>query len=202
MIFPMTQPLTNVDYAWIENYIDRTSAAMAELKSQAPAVNAVATVIKTALLNGGKLLTAGNGGSAAEALHLAEELTGRYSQPDRRALPAICLAADGTALTCIANDWEFSKVFSRQVEAFANPQDVLVLFSTSGNSENLIAAARAMRDRGGKVVGLLGRGGGRLRPLCDLAVVAAGEQSGPIQECHQVILHLILEKVEHNEAAV
>ncbi len=199
MIFPMTHKPKNAECAWIENYIDRTTKVLTELKSQAQSVNAVATAIKTALLNGGKLLTAGNGGSAAEALHLAEELTGRYAQPDRRPFPAICLAADGTALTCIANDWEFSKVFSRQVEAFAGPKDVLVLFSTSGNSKNLIAAARAMGDAGGKVVGLLGRGGGELRSMCDFAIVADGDQSGPIQECHQVILHLILEKVEQRD---
>lgn len=198
MIFGMTQTPNDND-RWIQTYIDQTLAAMTQLKSQSSIIAHISNLIADALFSGHKLLTAGNGGSAAEALHLAEELTGRYNRSDRRALPALCLAADTTALTCIANDWDFSKVFSRQIEAFAQPGDVLVLFSTSGNSTNLIAAATAMRQRGGKVVGLLGKGGGKLLELCDAAIVAVGAKSGTIQEAHQVILHLILERVEQGE---
>lgn len=186
------------DHQWITAYIDETLAVLTDLKNQTQAVSAVAEMIATALSSGHKLLTAGNGGSAAEALHLAEELTGRYSHSDRPALPALCLAADTTALTCIANDWDFSQVFSRQIEAFGQPDDVLVLFSTSGNSANLIAAAQTMRQRGGKVIGLLGKGGGKLLPFCDRSIVIASQKSGSIQESHQVILHLILERVERS----
>lgn len=200
MIFGMTQ-IPNDHDRWIHTYIDQTLAAITQLKRQSPAIVRISNLISDALFSGQKLLTAGNGGSAAEALHLAEELTGRYNRSDRRALPALCLAADTTALTCIANDWDFSKVFSRQLEAFARPGDVLVLFSTSGNSANLIAAAETMRHHGGKVVGLLGKGGGKLLEMCDAAIVAAGTKSGAIQEAHQVILHLILERIEQYDAA-
>ena len=200
MIFGMTQPSNDND-RWIQTYIDQTLAAIDELKSQSPTISQISDLIAVALFSGNKMLTAGNGGSAAEALHLAEELTGRYNRSDRRALPALCLAADTTALTCIANDWDFSKVFSRQIEAFAKPGDVLVLFSTSGNSANLITAAATMRQRGGKVVGLLGKGGGKLLEMCDAAIVVVGAKSGAIQEAHQVILHLILERIEQHDGA-
>ncbi len=200
MIAGMTQTPPDND-RWIQTYIDQTLATITELKSQSRAIGQISNLIAEALFSGHKLLTAGNGGSAAEALHLAEELTGRYNRSDRRALPALCLAADTTALTCIANDWDFSKVFSRQIEAFAQAGDVLVLFSTSGNSANVIAAAAVMRQRGGKVVGLLGKGGGKLLAMCDAAIVAAGAKSGAIQEAHQVILHLILERVEQYDTA-
>lgn len=176
--------------------VEDSSRVIAELSAQLPQITTIAEMVTSALLNGKKLLTAGNGGSAAAALHLAEELTGRYSRTDRRALPAICLAADGTALTCIANDWDFASVFSRQVEAFAQSGDVLVVFSSSGNSENLIRACQIMRQRGGKVIGLLGKGGGKNMAHCDQALVINSSRTAAIQEAHEVVLHLILEYLE------
>ncbi len=128
--------------------------------TQITEIEKIGGLVVGALKGGKKLLTCGNGGSAAEAMHLAEELTGKYNKP-RRALPAICLCSDASAMTCIANDWDFTFVFSRQVEALARKGDVLILFTTSGNSVNCIRAAKAMRKAGGKVVGLLGKGGGK-----------------------------------------
>ena len=110
---------TSDTMAWFSSLIDDSAGVIVQLKDHLPAIQTVAQTISDALLSGHKLLTAGNGGSAAEALHLAEELVGRYSRPDRRALPAICLASDATTITCIANDWDFSSVFFRQVEALA-----------------------------------------------------------------------------------
>jgi D-sedoheptulose 7-phosphate isomerase len=176
--------------------VEDSSRVIGELSGQLPQITTIAEMVTSALLNGKKLLTAGNGGSAAAALHLAEELTGRYSRADRRALPAICLAADGTALTCIANDWDFGSVFSRQVEAFAQSGDVLVVFSSSGNSENLIRACQIMRQRGGKTIGLLGKGGGKNLAHCDQALVINSSRTAAIQEAHEVVLHLILEYLE------
>ncbi len=184
------------NHHWIQDCLADSSRVIGELSRQVDQITAICEMVTSALLSGKKLLTAGNGGSAAAALHLAEELTGRYCRPDRRAFPALCLAADGTALTCIANDWDFASVFSRQVEAFAGHGDVLVVFSSSGNSENLIRACQAMRQRGGKTVGLLGKGGGRNVEHCDLALVIDSQRSSAIQEAHEVVLHLILEYFE------
>ena len=184
------------NHHWMLACVEDSSRVIAELSAQLPQITTIAEMVTSALLNGKKLLTAGNGGSAAAALHLAEELTGRYSRADRRALPAICLAADGTALTCIANDWDFASVFSRQVEAFAQSGDVLVVFSSSGNSENLIRACQIMRQRGGKVIGLLGKGGGKNMAHCDQALVINSSRTAAIQESHEVVLHLILEYLE------
>ena len=173
-----------------------SASVIERLKYQLPEIDALCRKITNQLLAGNKLLTAGNGGSAAAALHLAEELTGKYNRSDRRALPAICLAADTTALTCIANDWDFASVFSRQVEAYAKPGDVLVVFSSSGNSENLVRACETMKKYSGTALALLGRGGGRVQQMADLSLVVNSNRTAPIQEAHEVILHLILEYVE------
>ncbi len=193
----VSKPEENISSsAWMREDLADSAQVIARLQEQLPAIEKIGEVIAAALLGGRKLLTAGNGGSAAESLHLAEELTGRYRRSDRRALPAISLAADTTALTCIANDWDFASVFSRQIEALAQPGDALVVFSTSGNSENLIRAGQTMRRHGGTVIGLLGKDGGKLLPLCDHAIVVNSVRSAAIQEAHQVILHLILEFIE------
>src|SRR6187455_3130483 len=147
----------NADH--IANYIAQSASTIFTLENQIDEIDAIATLCVKTLAAGRTLLTCGNGGSAAEAMHLAEELTGKYNKP-RRALPAICLCSDASAMTCIANDWDFTYVFSRQVEAFAKKGDVLIMFTTSGNSMNCIRAAKAMRAAGGKVIGLLGKGGG------------------------------------------
>ena len=155
-----------------------------------------AELIADALQSGGKVLTAGNGGSAADALHLSEELVGRYKN-NRRALPAIALASDGTALTCIGNDFGFDQVFARQVEALGQPGDVLVLFTSSGNSANLILALQAARAKGVKTVALLGRGGGKLKGLADTEWIVPSPSGARVQELHGWALHVILEVVEN-----
>ncbi len=158
------------------------------------ACDAFSEALADCFRRGGKAMAAGNGGSMADALHFAEELTGRF-RADRTPLPAMALG-DPTHLTCVANDYGFDHVFSRLVTAFAKPEDVLVLLSTSGNSTNLVLAAEAARAAGTTVVGFLGRGGGRLSPLCDIVVMAPGETSDRIQEVHMAVLHLAIEAVE------
>lgn len=188
-------------------------AAIRSLESQASTIDRIAERIAERLLAGGTLYTAGNGGSAAEALHLAEELVGRY-RSNRPPLRAVALTADPTALTCIANDFGFDEVFARPCEAFLTPRDVLVLFSTSGRSGNLVKAASVGRRKGALVIGLLGGSGGATLPQCDEAIVVGGGSasasspetattesatpldSGAIQEAHQVILHAICERLE------
>ena len=152
-------------------------------------------LVVRALRAGGKVMTAGNGGSAAEALHMAEELIGRF-RGNRRSLPGVALVADTTALTCIANDFGYDAVFSRQVEGLGRHGDVLVLFSTSGNARNLLQALEAARRKRIKVVCLLGRDGGQLAGRGDHELIVKGEATERIQEAHQVVLHLLLDQVE------
>ncbi|MGF1678406.1 MAG: SIS domain-containing protein [Candidatus Methylacidiphilales bacterium] len=158
-------------------------------------VKKVAEVVVHSLKEGGKILTCGNGGSASDAMHLVEELVGRY-RSNRRALPGIALVADPTVLTCIANDWDYDSVFSRQVEAHGRPGDVLVVFSTSGNSASVIRALESARERGLVTIGLLGKDGGACMPLSDYAVVVPHSNTARIQEMHTWLLHVILEEVE------
>ena len=143
---------------------------------------------------GNKVLVAGNGGSMADAMHFAEEWTGRFKS-DRRPYPVMALG-DPTHLTCVANDYGYEHVFSRLVAAFAKPDDLVVLLSTSGNSPNLVLAAEAATVAGAYVVGFLGRGGGELASLCDLVVSAPGETSDRIQEVHMTALHIATEAAE------
>lgn len=142
----------------------------------------------------GRVLACGNGGSLADAMHFCEEWTGRF-RADRRPYAAIPLA-DPTHVTCAANDFGYERTFERLVRAYGRAGDALLLLSTSGESENLILAARAAREIGVAVMGLLGRGGGRLASLCDEVVIAPGETSDRIQEIHMLCLHAIIEAVE------
>jgi D-sedoheptulose 7-phosphate isomerase len=160
-----------------------------------PVVDATGNAIVAALQAGNKVLTCGNGGSAADALHMAEELVGRYRK-DRRALPAIALCADPTALTCIGNDFGFEHVFLRPVEALGEEGDVLVVFSTSGNSPNLVLAVEAANRRHLTTVALLGKDGGALAGKCTYEVTVPAQDSARIQEVHTFIMHAWLEQVE------
>jgi D-sedoheptulose 7-phosphate isomerase len=185
-----------MDLATIEQAIDESVATIASLRDQAPGIAAIGARFVESLKQGNKVLTAGNGGSAAEALHMSEELVGRYRN-NRVSLPAVSLTADGTALTCIGNDYGYDYVFSRQVEGLGKPGDILVLFSTSGRARNLERALEAGRERGMVIVSLLGRDGGALAGRADHEIIVAGQATERIQEAHQVILHLILDAVEH-----
>lgn len=144
---------------------------------------------------GGKLLFCGNGGSAADAQHLAAEYVVRLSR-DRRALPAIALTTDTSVLTACANDLGYKQVFARQVEALGRPGDLLVLLSTSGESDNVIRAAKMANQNGLSTVGLLALGGGRLRSLVDVAVVVPTGRVSRAQEIHLAIGHIVCDYVE------
>jgi D-sedoheptulose 7-phosphate isomerase len=160
-----------------------------------PGVEASGRALAERIKAGSKVLTCGNGGSAADAMHLAEEMTGR-SRANRQALPALSLSADGTALTCISNDWSFEDVFSRQVEAFGQAGDVLVVFSTTGNSPNILKALKVAKQRKLLTLGALGKGGGSAQKLCDHGIVVPSEDTSRIQEIHGWIIHAWLECVE------
>jgi D-sedoheptulose 7-phosphate isomerase len=155
-----------------------------------------AGIIGSAFRAGGKLLVCGNGGSAADAQHVAGEFVNQFLLKERRALPALALTTDGGVLTCVANDTGFERVFARQVEAFGSEGDVLLAITTSGNSPNVVAAAEAAHARGMRVVGLLGRDGGRVRHLCDLALVVESQDTQRIQETHNLVGHVLCDLVE------
>jgi D-sedoheptulose 7-phosphate isomerase len=166
----------------------------------APAIDQITAYTTEALLAGHTLYTAGNGGSAADAMHLAEELVGRYRY-NRRPLPAICLNADVGALTCIANDFGYEEIFARQLAALGKPGDVLIVFSTSGQSPNIINALSTARARGMINIALLGKDGGMARNLADHALIVPSNNTARIQEVHTLILHAICEQVEQRLAS-
>ncbi len=147
------------------------------------------------LRRGCRILVCGNGGSAADAQHLAAELSGRYLK-ERRALAGIALTTDTSALTAIGNDYGFDQVFSRQVEALGRPGDLLIGISTSGNSPNVIRAVESARDLGMRTLGLLGRDGGRLKELVDDALVVPSPVTARIQEVHQMVYHFWCEALD------
>ena len=151
--------------------------------------------ISAALRAGGKLLAFGNGGSAADAQHLAGELVGRYLR-ERAALPALALTTDPSVVTAVGNDLGFDAVFRRQVEAHGRPGDVAFGISTSGRSPNVVEAMRVARERGLLTVGLTGQGGGRLRELCDHLIAVPSSDTPRIQEVHGLVIHLVCQIVE------
>jgi len=182
---------------------DRISAIVADsldvkrrfFDAHAGDVQRAAGLIAAALKVNGKFLVFGNGGSAADAQHIAGELVNRFLQK-RRGLPAIALTTDGGVLTCIANDTGFENIFARQVEALGIKGDVCLAISTSGASVNIINACKQSRDQGIKVIGLLGRDGGRVASLCDLALIVPSQDTQRIQETHNLIGHIICELIE------
>lgn len=176
-------------------HIERSAAAVASLAKQTDAIDAIARCVIDALRAGNKILTCGHGGSAAEALHMSEELVGRY-KGDRRPLPAIALVADPTLMTCIANDFGFEALFPRQVEGLGQKGDVLVIFSTSGAGAGFQRAVDAAKAKGVKTVALLGKGGGPLKGRCDHELIVASDETARVQEAHTVVMHVILEAVE------
>ena len=180
---------------FIDSYIARHQAVLAQLAGGASDIEAMAHTCITALESGHKLLICGNGGSAADAQHMAAELVGRFVA-DRPALAAIALTTDTSALTAIANDYGYGDVFSRQVAALANAGDVLIAISTSGSSSSVLAAAEQAHALGCEVVGLTGRDGGTLKECCDTAVVAPADDTAHIQECHIVVVHLLCALIE------
>jgi len=162
---------------------------------QADAIAAIADRYEAVLRSGGTLFFAGNGGSAADAQHLATEYVVRY-QTNRPALRAVALTTDASLLTACANDLGFEEVFARQVEALARPGDLLSLHSTSGESPNVIRAAQAAKARGVPVVAFLGKGGGQLKELADVVLVVPSDDTARIQELHLAVEHLICDIVE------
>lgn len=154
----------------------------------------VAEELAEAYRNGKKSLIAGNGGSNCDAMHFAEEFTGRFRK-DRRALPSLSIS-DSSHITCVGNDYGFNFIFAKGVEAFGQEGDFFFGISTSGNSQNIIEAVKVAKEKGLKTVGILGKDGGKLKGICDYEFIVQGETTDRIQEIHMMILHIIIEGVE------
>ena len=185
----------------IAAHFRRSREAMQRAESDATlaqVIEEIAARTAQSLRDGGKMLLAGNGGSAADAQHIAAELLSRFKL-DRNPLPAIALTTDTSTLTSIANDYAFDQVFAKQVSALAQPHDVLLAISTSGNSPNVVEAIRAAHERELRVVALTGRGGGAIGPLLadpDAHVCVPSDRTARIQEVHLLTLHCLCDGID------
>ena len=147
--------------------------------------------------NGGKAISCGNGGSMCDAMHFAEEMTGRFRE-NRKALPAVSIS-DASHISCVGNDYGYEEIFSRYVDSIGRKEDVLLAISTSGNSENVLRAAKVAKEKGIKVIGLTGKSGGKLAELCDVEIrVSHMGYADRIQEIHIKIIHSLIHFVEEN----
>jgi len=180
----------------IQNELNAHAQTIARIMEEMiPQIEEVAQLVVATLKRGNKVLLCGNGGSAADAQHIAAELSGRYKQ-ERRALGGIALTTDTSALTAIANDYGYDRVFDRQVEALARPGDLLIGLSTSGNSLNVISAFAVAKLMGCYTVGLSGKGGGEMNRICHLNLVVPSNDTPRIQEMHILIGHIICQAVD------
>jgi D-sedoheptulose 7-phosphate isomerase len=180
--------------ALLNGATDEVVELAAALRPLAPAMQRACDLLAQTWDNGGKLLVCGNGGSCADAMHLAEELVVRF-QKSRRALAALALA-DPTVLTCAGNDFGYEAVFERQVEAFGRPGDVLLVMTTSGNSPNILRAIDAARRLGLRTIAFLGRDGGSARGQCDLELIVPAQTAHRVQEGHKILYHTLCEWVD------
>lgn len=160
-------------------------------QTQTKNILVAANAIITAYKSGNKLLICGNGGSAADAQHIAAELVHQFELKGRHALPAIALSTNTSILTAIGNDWGYNRCFERQVEALANKGDIVLGISTSGNSVNVISAFEMAKKKGAITIGLLGKDGGKLKSKSDIAIIVPSDNTAVIQESHMSIYHII-----------
>jgi len=187
-------PLTRVRDHFAESIATKQTAADAIAES----IAAAGQVMSDALLSDGKILSCGNGGSAADAQHFSSELLNRFEM-ERPGLPAMALTTDASTVTSISNDYSYDEIFSKQVRALGKPQDVLLGISTSGNSENVIRAIAAAHERGMKVVALSGRDGGRMADMFaegDVEIRVPATRTARIQEVHLLVIHCLCDLID------
>lgn len=182
----------------LSSHTDELIAVLSQVKTElAGEIETFARKMTETVSRGGMIIAMGNGGSAADAQHIAAEFVGRY-KINRRGLPALALNVNTSTVTSIGNDFGYDEVFARQIEAFAKKDDLVIALSTSGNSANVIKAVKIARERGCYVVGLLGGTGGKLKPMVDLPIVVPTSNTPRIQECHIHIAHIACEIAEQN----
>jgi D-sedoheptulose 7-phosphate isomerase len=190
--------LATVDLDFLQDYLDQSAGAVDAFRSDqayAGLLTSMTEALVTSLRHGGKLLIAGNGGSAGDAQHLAGEFSGRMLY-DRPPLPAVALHCDTSALTAIGNDYGFEQIYERQVLALGRPGDVFWALSTSGNSSNVVRALRAARPQKVVTIGFTGAGGGEMAGLCDMLLKAPSTFTPVIQQVHMVAGHILCALVE------
>lgn len=190
--------MTDTDQSFVDNYLRRSAAVLDTVIAEprfGATIAAIAAVVAKAIGGNGKLLLAGNGGSAADAQHLAAEFLSRFVS-DRRPLPAIALTTDTSVLTAIGNDYGFEQVFERQVRGLGKPGDAFLAISTSGRSRNVLTALRAAREAGVTSIGFTGRNAGEMAALCDHCFCVPADETAIIQQIHIVAGHAICGLVE------
>jgi D-sedoheptulose 7-phosphate isomerase len=165
------------------------------IASLRPIIEIACTLCVKVIKNGKRIFFFGNGGSAADAQHLAAELSGRYKK-ERRGLPGIALTTDTSAITAISNDYEYDYIFERQVEALAEANDLLIGISSTGNSSNIIRAFKAGRNIGCQTLGLSGKGGGKMNDKCDLNIIVPSDSTARVQEMHILIGHILCQAID------
>lgn len=188
----------NTDINIINNRFNETLEVLTKIKeTQTELINEVAKILTESFKSGNKLLICGNGGSAADAQHIAAEFIGKFYKIDRPALPAIALNTNTSIITALANDFGYEMTFSRQVEGLGQNGDVFITISTSGNSINAIEAAKIAKEKGMKVISFTGEGGGKLAEVSDITIKVPSKNTPIIQNAHISILHIICEIVEN-----
>jgi len=181
----------------IGQMIDESIGAKKAVYEMIPLIEKAAELMILSLRDGGKILICGNGGSASQAQHFAGELVGRF-EAERKGLPCISLATDTSILTSLGNDYGFDYVFARQVEALGDEGDILIGISTSGNSSNIIKAVEKARERGMKIITLIGKEGGKMKVLGDINLLIPAGNTARIQEAHLLILHILAKIIEES----
>ena len=185
----------------IEETLERSTKIIADLHNLSDEINKTANLIVTAINKNRKIIIIGNGGSAADAQHIAAEFLGRYKLK-RKSIPAIALTSNSSTTTAIANDYDFSDIFSRQCESLVSKGDIVIGISTSGNSENVVKGLRTSSKNGGLTIGLLGNKGGKMKNIVDVSLIVKDTSIPRIQEAHRVIYHIICEIVEKELARI
>lgn len=182
---------------WMKECLNEKEETLEKLKNgeYMNLVGEAGKILTNVIKNGNKILLAGNGGSAADAQHFAGELVGRFLM-ERDSIPAMSLCVDPSVMTCIGNDYGYDEVFARQVQGMGQSGDVFIGISTSGNSENIVQAIGEARKKGMKVICFLGKDGGKIKELCDIALVAPSDSTPRIQEVHTFTVHLLCEMIE------
>jgi len=178
-----------------KQFSEHLLTSQATMESVSDSLQTAATLCITTLKNNGKIILFGNGGSAADAQHIAAELVGRFNK-ERKGLPALALTTDSSALTCIGNDYGYDMVFARQLEALANKNDLVIGISTGGTSINVIKALEVAKKIGCNIVGFSGRGGGEFNNICHSNIVIPSEETARIQEMHILIGHIICHLID------
>jgi len=179
---------------YIKKYLLEAAAVSSKLASQASHIAAIGDQLTQLFRDGGRLYACGNGGSSCDAMHLVEELVARYKR-ERPGIPAHHFI-DGPTLTCWANDYDYASVFERQTETLVTEKDVLVVFTTSGNSENILRALEAAKKKGALTVAFLGKGGGKAKGKADLEVIIESDVTAHVQEAHMALVHMLTEQIE------